>query len=273
MNRQGFTLIELSIVLVIIGLIVGGALTGQDLIRTAEVRATITQIEKFNTAVNTFRGKYGQLPGDMDAATSTQFGFNAAGRGRAADGDANGIIEGRMGWGGSPNGFCQNMETLMFWVDLSAANMISNTFTVAVPNTAYGSFSPSVASFFPEAKLGNGNYIYVYSTQSANYFGLSAINIILGANDVPSSATKLAVRQVYQIDSKIDDGFPASGNVTATYDDVSTSPVQNSPAPTANAAVTDSATTCYNSTTPAGAYSLSQNGGTGQNCALSFRLQ
>jgi prepilin-type N-terminal cleavage/methylation domain-containing protein len=93
---QGFTLIELSIVLVIIGLIVGGVLVGQDLIRAAEVRAQITQIEKFNTAVNTFHGKFGALPGDMDALTAANFGFTARGL-YAGEGDGNGIIEGVQG--------------------------------------------------------------------------------------------------------------------------------------------------------------------------------
>ena len=68
---SGFTLIELSIVLVIIGLIVGGVLVGQDLIRAAYIRAQISQIEKFNTAVNTFYGKYQALPGDMNATTAS----------------------------------------------------------------------------------------------------------------------------------------------------------------------------------------------------------
>ncbi len=45
--------------LVIIGLIIGGVLVGQDLIRAAEVRAQISQIEKYNTGVETFYGKYG----------------------------------------------------------------------------------------------------------------------------------------------------------------------------------------------------------------------
>src|ERR1700712_5355694 len=102
MNKtQGFTLIELSIVLVIIGLIVGGVLVGQDLIRAAEIRATISQIEKFNTAVNTFRGKYNAIPGDMNLSTAITFGFattnRATGAATAGQGDGNGLLDGEAG--------------------------------------------------------------------------------------------------------------------------------------------------------------------------------
>jgi prepilin-type N-terminal cleavage/methylation domain-containing protein len=76
-GRRGFTLIELSIVLVIIGLLVGGVLVGQDLIRSAAVRATVRQIEKYNQSVNAFRGKYNAIPGDMNAATAANFGFSS----------------------------------------------------------------------------------------------------------------------------------------------------------------------------------------------------
>ncbi len=79
--------------LVIIGLIVGGVLVGQDLIKAAQARATITQIEKYHTAVNTFRGKYGELPGDISAAGASQFGFAPRGP-DAGQGDGNGVIEG-----------------------------------------------------------------------------------------------------------------------------------------------------------------------------------
>jgi prepilin-type N-terminal cleavage/methylation domain-containing protein len=92
----GFTLIELSIVLVIIGLIVGGVLVGQDLINASHVLAQVAQITKYNTAVNTFQLKYGYLPGDIPASEVAPLGFTAAPvrAGIAGRGDGNGLIEG-----------------------------------------------------------------------------------------------------------------------------------------------------------------------------------
>lgn len=74
-NALGFTLIELSIVLVIIGLVIGGVLVGRTLITSAEIRGTISQIEKFDTATNTFRLKYGYLPGDIPPTSAAAFGL------------------------------------------------------------------------------------------------------------------------------------------------------------------------------------------------------
>jgi prepilin-type N-terminal cleavage/methylation domain-containing protein len=87
-----FNLIELSIVLVIIGLIVGGILVGRDLISAAAVRAQISQIEKYNQAVNTFRSKYGYLPGDIPDPYASQFGFQSRFY-FLGNGDGNGVIQ------------------------------------------------------------------------------------------------------------------------------------------------------------------------------------
>src|SRR5579884_85366 len=76
----GFTLIELSIVLVIIGLIIAGILTGRDLIDAAAQRAQITQIERYNTAVRTFQNKYGYIPGDIPDPYASSFSFIARGQ-------------------------------------------------------------------------------------------------------------------------------------------------------------------------------------------------
>jgi prepilin-type N-terminal cleavage/methylation domain-containing protein len=66
--RAGFTLVEIAIVLVIIGLIIGGILVGQDLIRVATIRSQVSQIDKYQAAINTFRLKYNNaLPGDVPA--------------------------------------------------------------------------------------------------------------------------------------------------------------------------------------------------------------
>lgn len=79
-SRSGFTLIELSIVLVIIGLIVGGVLVGTALIEAAQMRQQLTQISTINTAVVTFRNKYNCLPGDC-ATVSQWFGGTTNGNG------------------------------------------------------------------------------------------------------------------------------------------------------------------------------------------------
>ncbi|MBY6117485.1 prepilin-type N-terminal cleavage/methylation domain-containing protein [Mameliella alba] len=74
MVRSGFSLVELSIVLVILGLLIGGVLTGQNLIRAAELRSVMTEFKTYQTAVMTFRDKYFALPRDMTNATDFFWG-------------------------------------------------------------------------------------------------------------------------------------------------------------------------------------------------------
>lgn len=69
-KQQGFTLIEIAIVLVIIGLLIGGVLKGQELIRTAQVRSLITDMDGLKTAVFGFHDRFRAQPGDISNATS-----------------------------------------------------------------------------------------------------------------------------------------------------------------------------------------------------------
>ena len=72
MKQQGFTLVEIAIVLVIIGLLLGGVLKGQEMIKSAKVKAQMQQVDGISAAFNTYQDKYGALPGDdANAATNT----------------------------------------------------------------------------------------------------------------------------------------------------------------------------------------------------------
>lgn len=281
---NGFTLIELSIVLVIIGLIVGGVLTGRDLISAAAERAQIAQIEKYNTAVHTFRNKYNCIPGDC--ATAASFGFAARGA-YGGEGDGNGIIEGNRTNAAADNvGIYEGAgETALFWRDLGDANLVDGTFSAATANNPpviaiNATSSPSLTDFFPRAKIGNGNYVFVYSggtegppwqPSGVNYFALSGISFV-GTYSVAATLS-LGVSQAYNIDKKADDGKPLTGSITARYVNTEIVPVGTASSSTAAAA---SATTCYdngNSISNPVVYSMSVSGGSGQNCALSFAFQ
>jgi len=297
-NETGFTLIELSIVLVIIGLIIGGVLVGQDLVRAAEVRATISQVEKFNTATNTFRGKFGYLPGDLNAMTATQFGFAARGA-SAGEGDGNGVIEGWASCCGTRATYESAGETIMFWVDLSSAvagNLIEGGFNTASSTTSPGAdiTGTNLNLWLPQAKIGRGNYFYVYggaynsggwASLGVNYFGLSAVTNIASSSDSGKifSTPNIPVAEAYAIDKKIDDGMPQSGTVMAWYlqidqvwtDGTDASDIAGEPKPYSGALAGSSAT-CYdngsNSAVPT-TYSMGQRNGAGPNCALSFKFQ
>ncbi|HZQ55291.1 MAG TPA: prepilin-type N-terminal cleavage/methylation domain-containing protein [Bryobacteraceae bacterium] len=214
-NRAGFTLIELSVVLVVIGLIVGGVLAGQDLIRAASVRATISQIDKLNVAVNVFRDKYkDNLPGDMSAADAASFGFLTR-PGTVGAGDGNGILQ--VCGSNSNIGFYFGCETEMFWVDLAGAGLIEGSF-----NTSQASYSmnnntdtwagSSIAPYLPSAKMGTGNYIAVISGKGSNYFALAQITSLNGVYGAQGNLTPLVAQS---IDTKMDDGVPLTGNVQA----------------------------------------------------------
>lgn len=69
LRQSGFSLVEISIVIVVIGLLVGGVLAGRSVIRAAELRAVGTEMNNYVTAIYQFRDKYSGLPGDLVNAT------------------------------------------------------------------------------------------------------------------------------------------------------------------------------------------------------------
>jgi len=299
-KQSGFTLVEVSIVLVIIGLIVGGVLVGQDLISAATTRSQISQIESYQVAVNTFKVKYGYLPGDMPEPHASNFGFTPRGQ-YSGQGDGNGVLEGNFN--NTPGGVSWNVfnggETVVFFVDLSAAKLIDQTFTYGSSTVNYSPITanstPSINSFFPKAKF-SGQNLYAYKMGNDNYFSISNIYNISpgGGGGITISASSFSVNQANNMDKKLDDGLPQSGKVLAStclscvsglcmsYDYLWADPdiwgaisftTILTPYTSAKAATS---TSCYDNGNVAGAvqkYSVGINGGNGINCSLSFKFQ
>src|SRR5688572_24121359 len=122
-NQKGFTLVELAIVMVIIGLLIGGILKGQELIVNARMASLATQIKATSTAVYTFRDTYKNLPGDM-----TNVGNrlpDCTGTCVAAGGNSNGIIGATVTNWSRNDQSVWNTEPTQFWINLSRADLIA----------------------------------------------------------------------------------------------------------------------------------------------------
>jgi prepilin-type N-terminal cleavage/methylation domain-containing protein len=209
-NRAGFTLIEISIVLVVIGLIIGGIFVGKELIETSRYRATVKEIEQFNSAVNAFRLKYNCLPGDCSNATTLGFtvsttAYNVCGPNVNGNGD--GIIDANGGGGISEN--CYFFD-LLSQAGLIASNPPPMPIDVYInPANLYPSLNGWWITYWPGLTMYNGNPNtltdlgpYFYSI-TQGYYG--------------NAARAIRPAAAYYIDNKLDDGLPLSGQVRA-YD-------------------------------------------------------
>lgn len=289
LTRCGFALIELSIVLVIIGLIVGGVLVGRDLIRSASIRAEISQIERYQTAVNTFKLKYNYLPGDIKASEVTALGFSATPvrDGVGGNGDGNGILQsyefGNV-WGGD-----QDNENLYFWEDLTTnSKLLEGGFSSAI-NGGQDIASGTIDQYVPKGKIGKA-YIQVFSMYSyspstaapvnaypslsngINFFGLCGFDYTeLGG--WKRGGAPLSVIETYNIDNKIDDGYPKTGKARAFGHNPLNGTIADPEFGYFVNAATSSTTTCFNTSTSAGVYSTDSNGGNGINCGLAIEIR
>ncbi len=91
-KQSGFTLIELAIVLVIIGLLLGGVLKGQELINSAKIKNIVNDFNSTSAAIYGYQDRYKALPGDELAATKVARWANTA-YPTTTGGDADGTID------------------------------------------------------------------------------------------------------------------------------------------------------------------------------------
>ena len=210
LKASAFTLIELSIVLVIIGLIVGGVLVGQDLIAAAKNRKQLSELQKYSAAIQTFRLKYNALPGDIsDPATFGLYVGNP--------GNGNKII---TNFNGSLPVTSLHSEGRHFFVHLSQAGLIDDTFLAASAAYHYCE-GTGINRQAPKLTVGNGGiimshyngYLYYYMGLSACKTGNPPSNYNI--QSLWSIAGIMPPASAHYIDSKTDDGNPGTGTVIA----------------------------------------------------------
>ncbi|MFM9890291.1 MAG: type II secretion system protein [Rickettsiales bacterium] len=206
-NQRGFSLVELSIVLVILGLLTGGILSGQSLIRAAELRAVTTEYSRYTTAVGTFRDKYFALPGDMNNAVA--FWGNTD----TGNGNGDGQVVSTATAIGASAAMTSN-EISNFWIHLAKAGLVEGSYT-AVANTTL-----TAGTHNPKSKLSNGawnvGFLGSVLNTSGTYYEGSYGNVFYfgGGTSATAPTGILKTEEAWNIDTKMDDGKPQTGTVT-----------------------------------------------------------
>lgn len=201
--QQGFSLVEMSIVILIIGLITGGILVGQDLIRTAEVQSLVSELQKYQAATGRFQAQFASLPGDMpDAADHWA---------TAVNGDGDSFIDPVVQTGGTAS------EPFQFWLHLRLADEIDSD--VSGVNGPTASIDIIADTNVPTSRLEHGAWVVGYdaATVVAGAPPVAAGNFMMLTRDTTGGAgfpaPVLTPTEASMIDTKIDDGFGLSGDV------------------------------------------------------------
>ncbi|HHH42636.1 MAG TPA: prepilin-type N-terminal cleavage/methylation domain-containing protein [Gammaproteobacteria bacterium] len=181
-NQRGFTLVEIAIVLVIIGLLLGGVLKGQEMITNAKVRNLADQASGIKAAFFAFQDRYKALPGDYRVASANISGVPAN-----MNGNGNGQIQ---------NG----NERGRVWLHLAAAGFITGNYTGGAVSGGNNGWNCISTRCPPNAFGGNMNL--GFGSEAAGTSGQS--HELWTGRNIPVAA-------IAELDRKIDDGIPGTG--------------------------------------------------------------
>jgi prepilin-type N-terminal cleavage/methylation domain-containing protein len=205
-QQSGFTLVEIAIVLVIIGLLLGGILKGQELINSAKVKNIANDFRVIPTYIYAYQDKFKALPGDDKLATQH---VGATGI-TVTVGDGNGVIDG--------NWNLTSGEAFQFWQQVRLAQLASGSTDTVAPE------------YLPTNAVGGKIGISSAKPDQVQITGMTGSYQICTAG--------LLGKFAKQLDIQMDDGNTATGNVRTTTDVTATTFTQS--AALATTAVDDS---------------------------------
>ena len=198
-NQSGFTLIEIAIVLVIIGLLLGGVMKGQELINSAKVKNIATDFRNIPVLIYGYQDKYRSLPGD-DPAVAAHNGGTLATTGATP---GNGLIDGN--W----NSYTKTNETYLFWQHVRLAGLTSGPTILPTGTAAVGDGYRPVNAAGGELGIQSG------TTDTS----LTPINATAGANPIRGTyiicSPNILGKFAKQLDIQLDDGNTAGGSMMA----------------------------------------------------------
>jgi prepilin-type N-terminal cleavage/methylation domain-containing protein len=189
-NEKGFTLVEIAIVLVIIGLLLGGVLKGQELIDNGKVKRAASDFNGIVAAYNSYIDRYNRLPGDdgnLAALTARGGSWTSITQG----GNNNGVIT-----VSAANTFTGGDENDNFWQHLKAAGFINgnpaDAGIASLPRNPFGGLT-----------------------------GITNAAVMAGGGSAAMTGNKVCMSQVpgkiaINLDNQLDDGIPNSGSFRAT---------------------------------------------------------
>ena len=246
-NKYGFTLVEISIVLVVISAIIAGVVIGQSMLQAARLRETMADYDRYVKAIKEFQDKYYALPGDMPNAVSfwgaqaggTSNGYDAtcaalstaATDAKTCNGDGNGSIgdsdiDGSISVSSVNSTLSNQHEWFRAWQQLANAGFINGQFTGVhgsedLNDAEIGSNVPRT----PLKKKSGWTLLYYLHVNTDNTLWGDQYGHILvlgGETDSISSDPVLKVAEAKMIDDKIDDGKPGRGYIRSFRSNVCT---------------------------------------------------
>jgi prepilin-type N-terminal cleavage/methylation domain-containing protein len=208
-TSRGFTLVEMSIVLVIIGLIIGGILKGQEIIASARQKAVINQFNAVRAAANTYFDRYRALPGDDPAGTSVD--------GSLINGDGSGIVGTTFTSATNlESSTAASTENYEFFNGLVAANLLNGAHVTSGTIPAGASLQFGITAL-PAAPITGAGLTVAYGTHAgAGGAATRSTHWLRLHKNTGTPTAAISARTLANIDTQTDDGQPGNGGVRST---------------------------------------------------------
>ena len=197
-KRLGFTLVELSIIVVIIGILIAGIATGKSLIVQGELNSSIREIQSLKAIINSFQTRYDFLPGDLPNAVN--YWPNAT----TSNGNGNGFIDSTA----------TLLEDTFTFQHLSLSGMLPGNFFGGIPNGATR-FAFGINSFSSKKQPGNYQVSNAYNIYGSTDNAIQLGSLTGSVTGYPDGGL-FSPQDTANIDSKIDDGQASTGTYRAT---------------------------------------------------------